>query len=139
MPRDGAALVAMTMTVSGAFAADGALAPGKPLGTKQAQIETGGVLLVAGIGAVARGDRPWWPRHHGNSTASTAVRLSGTLFGISVGLVQGEDVHFAVEQMACHRFPDRHLGHHDGSACRQAFAHIILNDVTPRVTQRRWA
>jgi hypothetical protein len=49
----GAALVALTMTVSGAFAADGMLAPGKPAGTKQAQIETGGVLLVVGIVAVA--------------------------------------------------------------------------------------
>jgi hypothetical protein len=49
----GAALVALTMTVSGAFAAEGALAPGKPAGTRQAQIETGGVLLVAGIVAVA--------------------------------------------------------------------------------------
>jgi hypothetical protein len=49
----GAGLVAMTMTVSGAFAADGALAPGKPAGTRQAQIETGGVLLVAGIVAAA--------------------------------------------------------------------------------------
>ena len=49
----GAALVALTMTVSGAFAADGALTAGKPAGTKQAQIETGGVLLVAGIVAVA--------------------------------------------------------------------------------------
>jgi hypothetical protein len=41
------------MTLSSAFAADGALAPGKPAGTRQAQIETGGVLLVAGIVAVA--------------------------------------------------------------------------------------
>jgi hypothetical protein len=49
----GAALVAMTMTVSSAFAAEGALAPGKPAGTRQAQIETGGVLLIAGIVAVA--------------------------------------------------------------------------------------
>jgi hypothetical protein len=48
-----AALVAMTMTLSSAFAADGALAPGKPAGTRQAQIETGGVLLVVGILAVA--------------------------------------------------------------------------------------
>ena len=39
---------------TGAFAAEtGALAPGKPAGTKQAQIETGGVLLVVGILAVA--------------------------------------------------------------------------------------
>ncbi len=53
----GTALVAMTMmasgTVSTAFAADGALAPGKPAGVRQAQIETGGVLLVAGIVAAA--------------------------------------------------------------------------------------
>ena len=49
----GAALVALTMTISGAFAAEGALAPGKPAGTKQAQIESGGVLLVVGIVAVA--------------------------------------------------------------------------------------
>ena len=48
-----AALVATTMTLSGAFAADGALTAGKPAGTRQAQIETGGVLLVAGIVAVA--------------------------------------------------------------------------------------
>ena len=41
------------MTVSGALAADDALAPGKPAGTQQAQIETGGVLLIAGIVAVA--------------------------------------------------------------------------------------
>jgi hypothetical protein len=49
----GAALVAMTMTVSSAFAADGPLAPGKPAGVRQADIEAGGVLLVAGIVAVA--------------------------------------------------------------------------------------
>jgi hypothetical protein len=49
----GAALVALTMTVSGAFGADGMLTPGKPAGTKQAQIESGGVLLVVGIVAVA--------------------------------------------------------------------------------------
>lgn len=49
-----AAVLAMTMTVTGAFAAEtGALAPGKPAGTKQAQIETGGVLLVVGILVVA--------------------------------------------------------------------------------------
>ena len=53
----GAALVAMTMLASSAFAADGMLTPGKPAGTKEAQIETGGVLLVVGIlvaaGAIA--------------------------------------------------------------------------------------
>lgn len=53
----GAALVATTLTFSSAFAADsvsqGALAPGKPAGAKKAQIEAGGVLLVAGIVAAA--------------------------------------------------------------------------------------
>jgi hypothetical protein len=49
----GAALVAMTMMASSAFAADGMLTPGKPAGTKEAQIETGGVLLVVGILVVA--------------------------------------------------------------------------------------
>jgi hypothetical protein len=49
-----AAVLAMTMTVTGAFAADtGPLAAGKPAGTKQAQLETGGVLLVVGILVVA--------------------------------------------------------------------------------------
>ena len=48
-----AALLAMTMMASGAFAGDGALAPGKPAGVRVAAIEGGGVLLVAGIVAVA--------------------------------------------------------------------------------------
>ncbi len=54
-----ATLLATSLTLSGAlssaFAADaqGPLAAGKPAGTKQAQIETGGVLLVAGILVVA--------------------------------------------------------------------------------------
>jgi hypothetical protein len=52
-----AALVAMTMTVSGAFAADGTLTPGKPAGVKQAQITNDGLLLAAGVvlaaGAIA--------------------------------------------------------------------------------------
>ena len=67
----GAALVAMTMTVSSAFAADGALAPGKPAGTKQAQIETGGVLLVAGIVAVAAVIAVVASTTQGNSTLAT--------------------------------------------------------------------
>ena len=54
----GSILVAMTMMVSGALAettvaSRGALAPGLPAGTRQAQLETGGVLLVAGIVAIA--------------------------------------------------------------------------------------
>jgi hypothetical protein len=50
-----AGFVAMTMTISGAFAADGMLSRGKPAGIKQAQIESGGVLLVAGILVAAAG------------------------------------------------------------------------------------
>ena len=67
----GAALVAMTMTVSGAFAADGTLAPGKPAGTKEAQIETGGVLLVAGILVAAGAIALVASTTQGNSSSST--------------------------------------------------------------------
>jgi hypothetical protein len=70
------ALVALTMTVSGAFAADGTLAPGKPAGTKQAQIETGGVLLVAGIVAVAAAIAVVASTTQGNSTSSTSGTTS---------------------------------------------------------------
>ena len=54
-----AAALAASLLISPAFAAaaDTGLAPGKPAGTQQAQIETGGVLLVVGIlvaaGAIA--------------------------------------------------------------------------------------
>ena len=52
-----AAVLAVTMTFSSAIAAEaptaGLLTPGKPAGVKQAQIETGGVLLVVGILVVA--------------------------------------------------------------------------------------
>ena len=53
MRRAFAGLLALSMMVSGASAAEGALAPGKPAGVRQADIEAGGVLLVAGIVAVA--------------------------------------------------------------------------------------
>jgi hypothetical protein len=67
----GAALVAMMMTVSSAFAADGMLAPGKPAGTKQAQIETGGVLLVVGILVAAGAIALIASTTQGNSSSST--------------------------------------------------------------------
>ncbi|RYY90866.1 MAG: hypothetical protein EOO11_23345 [Chitinophagaceae bacterium] len=52
----GAATVLATVSMSSAFAADtGALAPGKPAGVKQAQIEGANLLLLAGVGAVALG------------------------------------------------------------------------------------
>lgn len=72
----GAALVAMTMTFSSAFAADGPLAPGKPAGTKQAQIETGGVLLVAGILVVAGAIALVASTTQGKSTSSTNATSS---------------------------------------------------------------
>ena len=68
----GAALVAMTMTVSSAFAADGMLTPGKPAGTKEAQIETGGVLLVLGILVAAGAIALIASTTQGNSTSSTS-------------------------------------------------------------------
>ncbi len=52
-----AAVLAATLTFSSAIAAEapamGPLTAGKPAGVKQAQIETGGVLLVVGILVVA--------------------------------------------------------------------------------------
>ncbi len=72
-----AALVATTMTVSSAFAADGALTPGKPAGTKQAQIETGGVLLIAGILAVAAVIAVVASTTQGNSTPAPTPSTTG--------------------------------------------------------------
>ena len=49
-----ATVLASSLLVSSAIAADAPpLSPGKPAGVKQADIEAGGVLLVAGIVAVA--------------------------------------------------------------------------------------
>jgi hypothetical protein len=76
----GAALLAMTMmvsgTVSGAFAAEGMLAPGKPAGIRQADIEAGGVLLVVGIVAVAAVIAVVASTTQGNSTPSTTGTAS---------------------------------------------------------------
>ncbi len=68
-----AAILATTLTLSSALAADdqGPLAPGKPAGTKQAQIETGGVLLVVGILVVAGAIAAIASTTQGNSTSST--------------------------------------------------------------------
>jgi hypothetical protein len=66
-----AALLAMTMMVPGAFAAEGALAPGKPAGIRKADIEGGGVLLVAGIVAVAAVIAVVASTTQGDSTTST--------------------------------------------------------------------
>ena len=70
----GSVLVAMTMMASSALAetpSQGALVPGKPAGTKQAQLETGAVLLVAGIIAVAAVIAVVASTTQGNSTPST--------------------------------------------------------------------
>jgi len=74
----GAVLLAMAMmvSVSGASAAEGALAPGKPAGVRQADIEGGGVLLVAGIVALAAVIAVVASTTQGNSTPSTTGTAS---------------------------------------------------------------
>ena len=71
-----AALLAWSMMVCGASAADGALAPGKPAGVRQADIEAGGVVLVAGIVAVAAVIAVVASTTQGNSTTSTSGTAS---------------------------------------------------------------
>ncbi|HWA69021.1 MAG TPA: hypothetical protein VG821_04205 [Rhizomicrobium sp.] len=74
-----AAVLAATLTVSSAaFAADSAapLAPGKPAGTKQAQIEAGGVLLVVGILVAAGAIAAIASTTQGNNNSSTATTTS---------------------------------------------------------------
>ncbi len=59
MRKIAAALVATSLMVSGAFAAETSvaskspLAPGKPAGTNEAAIQTGGVILFLGLAAAA--------------------------------------------------------------------------------------
>ena len=48
-------VVLATLLTSSALAADGALAPGKPAGVKQAQDQDNTLLYVAGLGLVAAG------------------------------------------------------------------------------------
>ncbi len=52
MRKIGAALIATSLLVSSAHAA-GPLAPGKPAGTQEAAIQTGGVILFLGLAAAA--------------------------------------------------------------------------------------
>jgi hypothetical protein len=57
MRKIGAVIVATSLLASSAFAAEpatGPLAPGKPAGTKEAAIQSGGVMLFVGL-AVAAG------------------------------------------------------------------------------------
>ena len=54
----GATILASSLVVSSSFAATNAtapLAPGKPAGVKQAQMEDNTLLLVLGVGVVAGG------------------------------------------------------------------------------------
>jgi hypothetical protein len=56
MRKIGAAIVATSLLISSAFAAEtpaGPLAPGKPAGTKEAAIQSGGVMLFVGLIAAA--------------------------------------------------------------------------------------
>jgi hypothetical protein len=56
MRKIGAALVATSLLFSSAYAAEapkGPLAPGKPAGSSEAAIQTGGVMLFVGLAAIA--------------------------------------------------------------------------------------
>lgn len=57
MRKIGAALVATSLLVSSAYAAEtapkGPLAPGKPAGANEAQLQMGGVMLFIGLAAAA--------------------------------------------------------------------------------------
>ena len=57
MRKIGAAIVATSLMISSAFAAEptptGPLAPGKPAGTNEAAIQSGGVMLFVGLIAAA--------------------------------------------------------------------------------------
>lgn len=69
-----AAALAASLMISPAFAAaDAGLAPGKPAGAKQAQIETGGVLLVVGILVVAGAIAAIASTTQGNGTSTSAT------------------------------------------------------------------
>jgi hypothetical protein len=72
----GAGLLAMTMTICSASAGQGPLPPGKPAGVRQADIEAGGVLLMAGIVAVAAVIAVVASTTQGNSTSSTTGTAS---------------------------------------------------------------
>ena len=69
-----AAALAATLFTSTAIADTGALEAGKPAGVRDAQLETGGVLLVVGILAVAGAIAAIASTRQGNgSTSATAT------------------------------------------------------------------
>jgi hypothetical protein len=75
----GAMALAATMFISNALAATdapgmvGPLAPGKPAGVKQADIEAGGVMLVLGVLGLAAGIALLASTTQGKSTSSTGT------------------------------------------------------------------
>ncbi len=68
-----AAALAASLMMSSAMADSAPLAPGKPAGTRQAQIETGGVLLVVGILVAAGAIAAIASTTQGNSSSSTGT------------------------------------------------------------------
>jgi hypothetical protein len=71
-----ATVLATSLFVSSAFAAtDSApLAPGKPAGVKQADIEAGGVIMWLGIAAVCAGIAVLAAGTQGNSNGTTSTQ-----------------------------------------------------------------
>ena len=81
MQTIGAAILASSLIVSSAFAATDAtapLAPGKPAGVKQAQMEGNTLLLVVGLGVVAGGVALLASGGGGNPVAATTTATTTT-------------------------------------------------------------
>jgi hypothetical protein len=75
-----AVVLASSLFVSSAFAAadTGPLAPGKPAGVKQADIEAGGVLLALGVIGLAAGIALIASGTQGSNNASTGTTTTTT-------------------------------------------------------------
>jgi hypothetical protein len=76
----GAAILASSLVVSSSFAATNSsapLAPGKPAGVKQAQMEGNTLLLVLGVGVVA-GGIALVASGNGNGSVTTTTSSTGT-------------------------------------------------------------
>jgi hypothetical protein len=76
----GAAILASSLVVSSSFAATTStapLAPGKPAGVKQAQMEGNTLLLVLGVGVVA-GGIALVASGGGNGSVTTTTATTGT-------------------------------------------------------------
>jgi hypothetical protein len=68
------AVLVSALFATGALATDGALAPGKPAGVKQAQEQDNTLLYVAGIGLVAAGIAiAASSSNHHNTTTTTST------------------------------------------------------------------